>query len=336
MGVWLPPPLIRKVPTSDPRCCGGRVLPGWPGGPGPIPEGHPPCPVSPAASGRWLDRSRSAGPRPRRRGPRRSPRPRPRRRPRPPSPQQATPTERAAAEVRPAIVYLTEKFTGYVADETGTYFNNGNPYELSVDLHRLRRQPRRLRRHRGPLPRHLPARTASGRLHRRRRQGGRRGRPRRDAARRRSTSAPRTGPSRARPRARRSTPRSPSSPARSRAAASRQALPARVVDSRPFDPGRRGAAQGGDHRPALGRAGHRRRRPDRHAAAVHRLPGQRRRRHRPEPGAVQQGRSGQREEDRRLGAGLRDQRRVDARHERRPDRRPRRPRARDQQLHARR
>jgi serine protease Do len=34
--------------------------------------------------------------------------------------------------VRPAIVYLTETFTGYVADETGTYFNDGNPYELSV------------------------------------------------------------------------------------------------------------------------------------------------------------------------------------------------------------
>jgi serine protease Do len=48
------------------------------------------------------------------------------------SPQQATPTERAAAEVRPAIVYVTEKFTAYVADETGTYFNNGNPYELTA------------------------------------------------------------------------------------------------------------------------------------------------------------------------------------------------------------
>lgn len=48
------------------------------------------------------------------------------------SPQQATPTERAAPEVRPAIVYVTEKFTAYVADETGRYFNNGNPYELSV------------------------------------------------------------------------------------------------------------------------------------------------------------------------------------------------------------
>jgi S1-C subfamily serine protease len=49
-----------------------------------------------------------------------------------PSPPQATPSERAAAEVRPAIVYVTEKFTAYVADETGTYFNHGNPYELSV------------------------------------------------------------------------------------------------------------------------------------------------------------------------------------------------------------
>jgi len=48
------------------------------------------------------------------------------------SPQQATPTERAAAEVRPAIVYVTEKFSAYVADETGTYFNNGNPYELTA------------------------------------------------------------------------------------------------------------------------------------------------------------------------------------------------------------
>jgi S1-C subfamily serine protease len=47
-------------------------------------------------------------------------------------PQQATPTERAAAEVRPAIVYLTEKFTGYVVDQDGKYFNNGNAYELSV------------------------------------------------------------------------------------------------------------------------------------------------------------------------------------------------------------
>ena len=49
-----------------------------------------------------------------------------------PSPQQATQAERAAAEVRPAIVYLTETFTGYVADETGTYFNHGNPIQLSV------------------------------------------------------------------------------------------------------------------------------------------------------------------------------------------------------------
>ena len=49
-----------------------------------------------------------------------------------PSPQQATATERAAAEVRPAIVYVTEKFSGYVAAGPGVYFNGGKPYELSV------------------------------------------------------------------------------------------------------------------------------------------------------------------------------------------------------------
>jgi S1-C subfamily serine protease len=48
-----------------------------------------------------------------------------------PSPEQATPTERTAAEVRPAIVYVMEKFTGFVAAGPGTYFNNGKPYELS-------------------------------------------------------------------------------------------------------------------------------------------------------------------------------------------------------------
>ena len=47
-------------------------------------------------------------------------------------PTQSTPTERAAAEVRPAIVYLTETFSGYVADQNGQYFNNGQPYSLSV------------------------------------------------------------------------------------------------------------------------------------------------------------------------------------------------------------
>lgn len=47
------------------------------------------------------------------------------------SPQQAGPTERAAATVRPAVTYLTSTFSGYVADETGTYFNNGSPYQLT-------------------------------------------------------------------------------------------------------------------------------------------------------------------------------------------------------------
>ncbi|GAA1846587.1 hypothetical protein GCM10009836_27720 [Pseudonocardia ailaonensis] len=47
------------------------------------------------------------------------------------SPQQATPTEKAAAEVRPAIVYLTETFTAYVGDSTG-YFNYGNAYTLNA------------------------------------------------------------------------------------------------------------------------------------------------------------------------------------------------------------
>lgn len=48
------------------------------------------------------------------------------------APTAATPAERAAAEVRPAVVYLKETFSGYVADETGTFFNDGNPYTLTV------------------------------------------------------------------------------------------------------------------------------------------------------------------------------------------------------------
>ncbi|MFC4948336.1 trypsin-like peptidase domain-containing protein [Pseudonocardia sp. GCM10023141] len=48
------------------------------------------------------------------------------------SPQNATPTERAAAQVRPAIVYVTESFSAFVSDETGTFFNNGSPYQLSA------------------------------------------------------------------------------------------------------------------------------------------------------------------------------------------------------------
>ncbi|GAA4684103.1 hypothetical protein GCM10023215_18480 [Pseudonocardia yuanmonensis] len=48
------------------------------------------------------------------------------------SPQQASPTEQAAAEVRPAIVYLTETFSAYVGDGTGLYFNNGQPYTVDA------------------------------------------------------------------------------------------------------------------------------------------------------------------------------------------------------------
>ncbi|MGQ0574305.1 MAG: trypsin-like peptidase domain-containing protein [Pseudonocardia sp.] len=50
----------------------------------------------------------------------------------PGSPPQVTPTERAAATARPAVVYLEQTFTGYVADETGTYFNSGSPYEFTA------------------------------------------------------------------------------------------------------------------------------------------------------------------------------------------------------------
>jgi S1-C subfamily serine protease len=45
---------------------------------------------------------------------------------------QPSPTEKAAAEVRPAIVYLTSTFTAYVADVDGLYFNNGRPITLNA------------------------------------------------------------------------------------------------------------------------------------------------------------------------------------------------------------
>jgi S1-C subfamily serine protease len=48
------------------------------------------------------------------------------------SPQQATPTEKVAAGARPAIVYLAETFTGYVAGSDGGYFNDGRPYRISA------------------------------------------------------------------------------------------------------------------------------------------------------------------------------------------------------------
>lgn len=47
------------------------------------------------------------------------------------SPQQASATEKAAAEVRPAIVYLTSTYTAYVGDTDGLYFNSGQPITLS-------------------------------------------------------------------------------------------------------------------------------------------------------------------------------------------------------------
>ncbi|MCF7553360.1 serine protease [Pseudonocardia sp. WMMC193] len=47
------------------------------------------------------------------------------------SPQQASATEKAAAEVRPAIVYLTSTYTAYVGDTDGLYFNQGQPITLT-------------------------------------------------------------------------------------------------------------------------------------------------------------------------------------------------------------
>ncbi|MFR9804008.1 trypsin-like peptidase domain-containing protein [Pseudonocardia sp. RS010] len=52
--------------------------------------------------------------------------------PGPAGPQQASPTEQAAAEVRPAIVYLSQTFTAYVGDGAGLYFNNGQPLSLNA------------------------------------------------------------------------------------------------------------------------------------------------------------------------------------------------------------
>jgi serine protease Do len=46
------------------------------------------------------------------------------------APPQANSSERAAAMVAPAIVYIEGYWTGYVYDETGTAFNNGQPYEV--------------------------------------------------------------------------------------------------------------------------------------------------------------------------------------------------------------
>jgi S1-C subfamily serine protease len=42
-----------------------------------------------------------------------------------------TPQEKAAAIVRPAVVYLETSWKAWLVDEDGTYFNDGNPYELT-------------------------------------------------------------------------------------------------------------------------------------------------------------------------------------------------------------
>ena len=251
------------------------------------------------------------------------------------APQQATPTERAAAEVRPAIVYVTEKFSAYVADETGTYFNNGNPYELAVTCTGFGVNPNGYVATAGhcldtyspngikgdfiaaaakdvvavvpgvTLQEAVEFGTANWTVE---------GKAKGSAIDTQIAVATGSVQGGGKP----------------------QVLPARLVDIRPFTQGdvallkveatdlpsvelaTDADVQVGTPLLSIGYPAS--------ADAVHR----------PEPGAVQQGRSGQREEDGRLGAGLRDQRRVDARHERRPDRRPRRARARDQQLHARR
>jgi len=46
----------------------------------------------------------------------------------PPDPKEAGPSERAAATVRPALVHVSGQFVGWVQDETGAFFNGGQPY----------------------------------------------------------------------------------------------------------------------------------------------------------------------------------------------------------------
>jgi serine protease Do len=50
----------------------------------------------------------------------------------PADPEEAGPTERAAALVRPALVHVTGQFVGSVQDESGAYFNGGQPYQLTA------------------------------------------------------------------------------------------------------------------------------------------------------------------------------------------------------------
>src|SRR4051812_18031615 len=106
MGVWLPPPVIGKVPTSDSPRGGGRVLPGWPGVPRPDPRRTTTMSRLPArvlAAGAAALALTLVGAAPALAA---APTPAPSPVPSPGAAraQQATPTERAAAEVRPAGV----------------------------------------------------------------------------------------------------------------------------------------------------------------------------------------------------------------------------------------
>lgn len=49
-----------------------------------------------------------------------------------PEPASAQPEDLAAATVAPALVYIETYWVGYVYDEEGEYFNDGNPFEFSA------------------------------------------------------------------------------------------------------------------------------------------------------------------------------------------------------------
>jgi serine protease Do len=50
----------------------------------------------------------------------------------PADPEEAGPTERAAALVRPALVHVTGEFVGWVQDERGAFFNGGQPFQQTA------------------------------------------------------------------------------------------------------------------------------------------------------------------------------------------------------------
>jgi serine protease Do len=50
----------------------------------------------------------------------------------PADPEEAGPTERAAALVRPALVHVTGEFVGWVQDERGAFFNAGQPFQQTA------------------------------------------------------------------------------------------------------------------------------------------------------------------------------------------------------------